>query len=156
MTILRMYFFPRFPMTNYCWTYDMVTRSHRMVSHYFRTKCSPCVAEFLISDHSVKTSTSGEITFLDLNCSQMIHLSCNWPRWLAILSSSSQGVQHLSRVQFTDFTDKLLTNYDQIYVDIFGVLSEYLTFVIIKIFIIKLRIALAPQSRNHILEFIFS
>ena len=26
-----------------------------------------------------------------------------------------QGVQHLSRVQFTDFTDKLLTNYGQIY-----------------------------------------
>ena len=40
-------------------------------------------------------------------------------------------------------------------VDIFGVLSEYLTFVMIKIFIIKLRIALAPQSRNYILEFIF-
>ena len=39
-------------------------------------------------------------------------------------------------------------------VDIFGDLSEYLTFMI-KIFIIKLRIALAPQSRNYILEFIF-
>ena len=40
-------------------------------------------------------------------------------------------------------------------VDIFGDLSEYFTFVMIKVFIIKLRIALAPQSRNHILEFIF-